>query len=194
MGGSMTVRRGAAAVGVLISAILVAGATAWACISVASLSVSPAQAQPGQQVEVKGEGYNTKPVDLRFNGLDGPVLATVTAQGGAIKATVTIPQDAKPGNYVVFATQEAQPGNTTWGIPSRALVTVTNGTTPVLGAPLAPVEEGRVTAFERQDSVSGAALLLVGLGVAGMGLFLVGVTAFLQGRPPRAVPAKARAN
>lgn len=191
----MKIRRVVAASGgLLATATVFAGATAWACIPVASLAVTPAQAQPGQQVEVTGNGYNTKPVDLRFNSLDGPVLATVTAERGSIKATVTIPEDTKPGNYLLFGTQEAEAGRTTWGIPSRALVTVTNGATPVVGAPLSPVEEGRATAFERQDSVSGVAMLLVGLGVAGLGLFLVGMAAFLQGRPPSAEPAKARAN
>lgn len=169
------------------------GSAAWACIPMASLNASPTQVEPGQSVEVTGRGYNENPVTLRFNSLDGPVLATITPAKGNISAPVTIPEGTEPGNYVLLATQEAQAGQTTWGIPSRALVTVGGpATTPVVGAPVSSVEERPLAEFERRDSVSAATLLFVGLGVAGGALFLAGLTTFAVSRQSR-LPDAARA-
>jgi hypothetical protein len=64
----------------------------------------------------------------------------------------------------------------------------------VVGAAAGPVEEGRPAGLITEDnSVSGATLALVGLGVAGLGMFLAGMAALLAGRrgpAPRAAPAR----
>ncbi len=161
-------------------------AASWACIPVATLNASPAQAKPGQHVTVSGAQYGEKsPVVIRFNALDGPVLASLTpAKDGLISGAVTIPNDAKPGNYVLVATQEAVRGETTWGVPSRALVSVVGyAGAPVVGAPVSASEVGRPAGLDRGDSsVSTGALVLAGMGVAGVAMFLAGMAALFAGR------------
>lgn len=178
-------RAGLVGAGAGIVAVLVAAA-AWACIPVATLNVSPAQARPGEQVTVTGSFYGKKsPVVLRFNTLDGPVVGTITPDksSGLLSGTFVVPADARPGNYVLIATQEAVRGETTWGVPSRALLTVVGqGGAPVVGAPLAPAEVNRPVGLVEGDSVGGGELLLAGLGVAGVAMFLAGMAALLAGR------------
>lgn len=175
------------AVGVLLFA-----AVAWACIPVATLDVTPQQVRPGQEVTVSGVFYGKKsPVVMHFNALDGPVLAEITPnKDGVINGKLTIPIDAEPGNYVLVATQEAVRGETTWGVPSRGLVTVINdGGAPVVGALEAP-PVARPAGLVTGESVGLGELVLVGLGVAGVGMFLAGMAAFFAAR--RAAPESVR--
>ncbi len=174
-------------VGLAVTVGLVAvAAVAWACIPVATLEASPTEVKPGQQVTVTGAQYGEKsPVVIRFNALDGPVLASLTpAKDGLVNGTVTIPADARPGNYVLVATQEAVRGETTWGVPSRALVRVVgDGGAPVLGTAVSAPETGRPAGLDRGDSSVGTgALVLTGIGVAGVAMFLAGMAALMTGR------------
>ncbi len=176
-------------------AALVWAAVAWACIPVATLTTSPLQARAGEEVLVTGTEYGTKsPVLIRFNALDGPVLATLTPdRDGIIRGNVPIPAGTRPGSYVLVATQDAVPGETTWGVPSRALVTVVgDGGAPVLTAPVEESETGRPVGLLRGDSSVGAgALVLAGVGVAGVAMFAAGMTALFLGRR-RSVPQAVR--
>ncbi|MDQ3973525.1 MAG: hypothetical protein M3276_04185 [Actinomycetota bacterium] len=177
-----------AAIGLLLFA-----AVAWACIPVATLDVTPQQVSPGQEVTVSGVFYGAEsPVVMHFNALDGPVLAELTPNDdGIINGKLTIPADTEPGNYVLVATQEAVRGETTWGVPSRALVTVIgDGGAPVLGALEAP-PAARPAGLVTGESAGLGELVLVGLGVAGVGMFLAGMAAFFAGR--RAAPEAVRA-
>jgi len=179
---------------------MLAGATAWACIAGPTLNLSPATLKAGGETSLSGFSYNGElPIVVRFNALDGPILGTFTPTEGRfgdpefISGKVTIPADTKPGNYVIVATQTNKDGSLAQ-VPVRALVTVTgpNGA-PVLGAPVAPVETGRPVGPVRKDSsVSTGALLLVGLGTAGVAMFLAGMAAFLPTRR-RDEPEVARA-
>lgn len=171
----------------LLTAIvgLLLAATAWACVPVASLNASPGEAAPGEQITLTGRFYaNDVPVTIHFNSLDGPVLGTFTPTDRLLDMTVRIPRDAAPGNYVLIANQERPEGGTTWGIPSRALVTVVgDGGTPALSAdavPANPVE--RAPALASSDAPAMGELALVALGVAGVALFLAGMAALLSGR------------
>jgi hypothetical protein len=195
-------RFGVLGFGAALAAVAAAGA-AWACVPVATLNVSPAQVKPGEEVALTGNFYNNKnPVLIRFNALDGPVLTTITPTDSAgqpgtddsrlINAKVTIPADVRPGNYVLVATQEPVLGRNTWGVPSRALVTVVgDGGAPVVAAPLTPIEDSRPAGLERGGSVGAGALVLVALGVAGVAMFLAGTAAMFAGRR-REVPEVAR--
>jgi hypothetical protein len=179
---------------------MLVGATAWACIAGPTLNVNPAQAKPGQQVALSGFSYNSSlPIVVRFNALDGPVLGTFTPAEGrfgdpeSLVGTVTIPASAKPGNYVLIATQ-SNPDGSLAQVPVRALVNVTSvGGVPVVGASAAPPELGRpVGPALTRSSVSMGALLLVGLGAAGVAMFLAGLAVLMSGRRPAApepVPA-----
>ena len=176
-------------VAALVVAAVAAGA--WACIAGPTLEVSPTQATPGSEVALKGVSYNRNPIVVRFNGLNGPVIGTIQPTGGsatssdwALNGTVTIPADAKPGNYVIVATQPSGDGKLTQ-VPTRGLVTVVStGGAPLLGSGVAALQpEERPTGLVRTDnSVSAGALLLAGLGVAGLAMFVAGAAALLAGR------------
>jgi hypothetical protein len=171
-------------------------AAAWACIPVATLNLSPATVKPGDTVAVTGQFYGTKSdVSLHRSAFDGPVLATTTPdEDGNISATFQVPADAPAGSFLIVATQPVVAGATTWGVPSRAIVTVTRtGATPAVGAPAAPTVD-RPATLVHTSTVGTGTLLLTALGVVGVGLFLAGAGAvFMARRPqPAAQPVKTR--
>ena len=174
-------------------------AAAWACVSGPVLNLSTISAKAGQEVTVTGTGFQTgNQALLRWNALDGPVLATVPAPitGGNLTATFTVPQGTAPGSYVVIATQTRPDGSLTLS-PVRAVMTVTGeaGTSPVVGAPAASADtSARANGLARSDdSVSTGTLALVALGVGGVGMFLAGMAALFAGRKGSAPEAaKAR--
>lgn len=197
----MNARRWAVAGSVVAAAVLVVGAAAWACIAGPTLHVSPAQVRPGQDVSLSGFSYNGDlPIVVRFNALDGPVLGTFTPVEGRfgdpefLSGTVTIPADTKPGTYVLIATQSNGDGSLAQ-VPVRAVVSVTSpGGAPVVGAPVAPVEVGRaVGPVLAHSSPDAGTLLLVGLGTAGVAMFLAGVATLAAGRRRGTEPVPARA-
>lgn len=174
------------ALGSAVSAVLALAASAWACVPMANVEVTPARVQAGQEVVVSGIRFlSFEPVVIRLDSLDGPVLATVPMGPTAntlFKTSVTIPPGTRPGPAVLIVTQEATPGYVTvgWGIPARTVVTVTgpDGQIPLQAAPTAldrPAELARATA-------STASVLLVGLGVAAVALFAAAAVTFAAGR------------
>lgn len=177
-------------VSAVVGALLAFTALAWACVPVALFNASPNEVRPGQEVTLTGKFFNANPVTIHFDSLDGPVLATLTPpreSGALLQGTVLIPEDTKPGSYVLIATQEPQEGRRpSFGVPARTLVQVVGeGGQPVLGAPVGTVESGRPATLLRQDGVSAASLALVAVGVAGVGMFAAGVIAFATGRSRR---------
>lgn len=193
----MRVRRWAIGGLSTVGAVLVAGAAAWACVSGPNVNLSTVNAKPGQEVTVNGTNFSKPdPVTVRWNSLDGPVLATLDKPAsGAITGKFTVPADAKAGNYVVIFSQSSADGKLSQ-LPVRALLTVTpeNGAAPVVGAGVAPVDNARATGLVTTDNdISGATLALIGLGVAGVGMFVAGMAALFAGRRSGApVAAKAR--
>ena len=184
--------------GIAAGGILFA-ATAWACVSGPVVNLSTVSAKPGEEVTVTGTGFRNANDQLvvRFNALDGPVLATVAPPivGGTVKATFNVPQGTSPGNYVLIVSQTKADGSLSLS-PIRAVLTVTGdaGTQPVLGAAAAttdtsPRAPGLVTS---DDSISTGTLALVALGVGGVGMFLAGMAALFAGRKNPA-PEVARA-
>lgn len=183
--------------------VLVSAAAAWACIAGPTLNVSPTVAKPGQAVTLSGFSYNgSLPIVVRFNALDGPVLGTFEPAEGRfgdsefLSGTVTIPPGTKAGNYVLIATQ-SKPDGSLAQVPVRALVTVSvDGSTPLLGAPAMQPELGRpVGPAITTSSVGTGALLLVGLGAAGVAMFLAGIAVLVPARRrvrPEAAPVATR--
>ena len=117
---------------VVVSAVVlvVVGVTApLRASTLATLELSADQGMPGQELTFRGWYYNdTHPVRIRWNTVDGPVLATVTPDAfgpihnhfRSISGTLRIPPDAQPGPHLVVATQDfAPPGKITWGVPVR---------------------------------------------------------------------------
>jgi len=178
--------------------VLAVTAGAWACIAGPTLDAPVRELKAGDTAVVKGVSYNSNPVVVRFNALDGPVLGTIAPTGGTagssnwnLDGTVAIPPGTRPGSYVLITTQPGPDGKLTQ-IPTRALVTVVGAAAPVVGAPLAAAQPERPVGLERGESVSTGAKVLVALGVAGVTLFIAGMAALLAGRREDPEPAPAR--
>ena len=175
--------------------VLALASAAFACTNLAALNLSSSSGQAGTQVTVTGSAFarapKNTPVALHWNGLDGPVLATVTPDAaGAINATqITIPSDAKPGFYTIVATQtEIATGLSPWGLPTRAGFQVVGpGATPAQ-----PVQA--VSAGSNESGVSGGFIALsVALGLGGLALFGFGAASFLSTyRRRAATPSRVR--
>lgn len=169
------------------AALMAFAAAAWACIPVATLTLNPSTVKPGDTVTATGRFYGTKsPVVLHQNTLDGPILATANADdGGSISATFTVPANTGTANVVIVATQATTPGDTTWGVPARALLTVSaSGASPAVGAgPRAA--DVRPASLVHTSTLSTGAFVLTALGVAGVGLFVAGAGAVFLARRPR---------
>jgi hypothetical protein len=162
-------------------------------VSGPAINLSTVNAKPGQDIQVTGTNFSKNdPVTVRWNALDGPILATFAPPtGGAISGTVTVPADAKAGSYVLILSQSSPNGQLSQ-LPVRALLTVTpdGGATPVVGAPVATQQTGRAAGLVTSDNhISGATLALIGLGVAGVGMFVAGMAALFAGRRGRAPEA-----
>ena len=176
-------------------AVLVAGAAAWACVSGPAVNLSTINAKPGQEITITGTNFSKPdPVTVRWNSLDGPVLATLDKPAsGVVTGTFTVPESAKAGNYVVILSQTSADGKLSQ-LPVRALLTVTpaNGAAPVVGASVSSQEAARPVGLVTTDNdISGATLALIGLGVAGVGMFIAGMAALFAGRRGTA-PAAAK--
>jgi hypothetical protein len=164
MVGRRRVRYGAvAAVLGLVGALAPGGGASAA--HVARLDVRPVQVPAGGEVTVIGPpGWAPSPVSIRWNAVDGEVLATFQTTTGNNASfgpgTVTVP-NVPPGTYELVGTQDAPPAQTALrGVPARARIAVT--------APGAAVPEPQGTAplpalagFERVGGTPAAAVLAV---------------------------------
>jgi len=158
-------------------------ATAYACANLASAKLSRAAASPGTTVSFMGRNFNSNaaasPVSIRWNGRNGQVLATARpASSGKVSTTFTVP-NAKPGYYILVATQTGPNGRPASGTPGRAPLRVARRTSssnstvvvapvPIGGGPAAP------------------APLLIGLGASAL-MLTGGLTALAVRR--RRIPA-----
>ena len=188
-------RKGALAFAAGAAVSVIVGAAAFACTNLATLNLSSTAGKAGDTVTVTGSSFAvgrgdapTFPVQLRWNGVDGMVLAETTPdRAGNISATFTVPE-GMPGYYVLVATQKNASGVDTYGTPARASYQIlgANGqsvVTPPAGAAAAAVPSA--------PSSSGIIALTVGLGVLGLALFGAGFVAFV--RQARATKAAATA-
>lgn len=195
-----TYRRALVCVAGGIAVMLMAVSASFACASLALIEVTPTVVRAGQEVNWKGTFFiKDEPVQVRWNALDGPVLATATppsADNGLhgnwrfVEGKMTIPADVRAGSYMVIATQNPVKGNSTWGIPARTIVQVSDGS-PVLGAPADAPGAPRPDTLLTEKTVSTGTLAVVGLGAAGVAMFLAGIALAVTGRrPPAPTPAR----
>ncbi len=176
---------------------------AWAP-HVAQLQVTPTQFKAGDTVTVFGpSGYGaTNPVEIRLDSADGPVLGSFRTTGSGFAqwgpGTVTIPPETKPGVHTLWATQKLEESEKLIrGMPTKTIVQVLNpdGSNPVLGLDLSPKVEERPTALVEDKPASTGALILVGLGVAGVAMFAAGAAALMSSRRRTApTPETVRSN
>lgn len=193
----MTRMRRRVAVGAvgMIAAVLVAAGVAWACTGMPALTVPMNEVAPtGQMVAnvslTPGQVPNGTPVDIRWNTLDGPTLATVTA-GVSDKATVSLKvPDVAPGVYYLVLT----PGGN--GRLASEAIEVTSPGTPQ-AAPSVWSERNRRRESGRHTSspsglpfVAGTVLLLVGAAA----LSTAGVVGLRRSRVPVSGPAGSRSS
>lgn len=168
-----------------IASLVIAGSAAFACVSGPVVNLSTVEAKPGDQITLTGTGFRQPdPVQVRFNALDGPVLAQLGApEDRLISGTFTVPAGTQAGNYVIVVTQ-SKDGQMTQS-PIRAALTVVgpSGQSPVLGADASSDSADRIPALvQSDDSVSNGTLMLVALGVAGIGMFAAGIAALATSR------------
>jgi hypothetical protein len=163
---------------------------AWAP-HVAQLQVTPTTFKAGDTVTVFWpSGYGaTNPVEVRLDSSDGPVLGSFKTSGSGFAmwgpGTITIPADVQPGVHTLWATQKLEESEKLIrGVPSKAIVQVLNadGSAPVVGLDLSPQIEQRPTDLIEDKPVSTGALILVGLGVAGIAMFAAGGAALAASR------------
>ena len=188
-------KKGMLIVAAAAAASLIVGAAAFACTNLATLNLSSTAGKAGDVVTVTGSSFAvgrgdapTLPVQLRWNGVDGAVLAeTVPDRAGNISATFTVPESA-PGYYVLVATQKDARGVDTYGTPARASYQIlgANGQSVVT-----PSAAATAASLPSEPSSSGIIALTLALGVVGLGLFGAGFIAFV--RQTRATAAGAAA-
>ena len=169
-GRRLTVLTAAAAAGVLAMASM-----AWACTNLIRIDgVSPSVEQPAASVVVRGaQAVGNSTVHLRWNRVDGPVLAEARADGaGSFSATMDVPQ-VSPGIYVITATSE--------GNVARAAMAVG------LGGALTPYDAGAALAASPDGSGSSTGMTVLAVGL----LLLASGTVVVWARRTRGVRAPA---
>ena len=175
----------------LALALVVPAGLAWGCVALVGFrTTGNGVVQPGGTVEVfGGEFASRKPVHIRLDSPDGPILythadpqpSTMTSQ---FTVQVPIPQDVSPGPHVLVATQEHYDMNV--GIPARAAIYVN-------ASPPASVPVERPTALSESSGPSAGSYLLIALGVAAGGLLLAAGASLLASRrrsPGEPAPVK----
>ena len=169
-----------------IAAFGIAASAAWACVSGPVVNLSTVTAKPGEQVTLTGTGFRqADPVQIRWNALDGPIVAELAKPESSqtITASFAVPAGTAPGSYVVIVSQtrDGKPSLS----PIRAVLNVVgpSGQAPVLGADTTSDAGDRLPALVQSDNeVSNGTLVLVALGVAGIGMFAAGVAALASSR------------
>lgn len=176
-----------------VAAVVFSGAAAFACTNLATLGTSSSGDKAGSAVSVTGssfaapeQGAAPSPVSIRWNKVDGPVLATLVPDAnGAISGSFT-PLETTPGHYVVIATQVDDEGKPQFGTPARVPFEVL-GPSGESVAPSAP--RTAVTSSSSSDSSSLVPLALVAvLGVVSLGVFGAGLASFQKTRSGRGRP------
>lgn len=166
--------------------VMTAGVAAFACTNLATVGTSAPSGEAGTAVTVSGssfaaaqDGAAASPVLIRWNKLDGPVLAEIPPDAtGSISGTFTLPE-ADPGHYVLVATQVDEEGEPQFGTPARVAMEIL-GPSGESVAPPAAQAAASSSSSGRDSSASTVAVL--GLGVLAVGLFAAGCASFLQER------------
>jgi len=182
------------------AAALLGGVAAFACTNLATIETATPTGRAGTLVTITGssftapsDGGTASPVEVRWNGVEGPVLTSLTPDAtGAVSGSFTLPE-ASPGHYVVVATQLDDEGKPQFGTPARSGFEIL-GASGVATAPPAAQPATAATSTSASSSSDGASvpLALVGvLGVVSLGVFAAGLASFSKARAGRPVPVVA---
>lgn len=183
----MTKRR-SVALGAAAAALIALAATAYACTNLAQLNLSSPRGRPGDRITITGSSFGVvcvcgpsqppTPVKIRWNGINGEVMAEMMPdKAGTLSAAFTVP-DTKAGYYVIVATQRDDVYHIdAAGTPARATFEVLgrNGESVVGNDTLGSAD------LATDTSTSSALVgLTIGLGVLGLALFAGGSVAVVR--------------
>ena len=150
-----------------VAAPVVGASLAYACTSLATLSLNPNSGTEGQTVTVTGRGFaqhdpadarTGQPVEIRFDSVRTPLLATAApGADGTFTAQIRVPQ-APTGDHVIVATQNRADGRPASGTPARQSFTVVaapkavannspSAPTQATGQPAAPAAPAQIGAL-----------------------------------------------
>ncbi len=113
---------------------LAAVSLAWACVPQGSFNINPNQGAAGSQVAASGSGFESGPVEIRWESRTGPLLATATGPSFS-NVSVTIPASAEPGIHYLSA---ANTGEHADHSATAVSFEVTGAAAPQPGAPPPP--------------------------------------------------------
>jgi hypothetical protein len=173
-------------------AVIVPAGIAWACVAFMSLTTVSNTVQPGGTVTVIGREFaQGAPVEIHMDSPTGPLLTTApsptTTMTSKFNWDVPIPANTPYGMHVLFAVQNYH--NMNAGVP-RAVIYV--GTLP----PPASGPAARPATLDVGSGPSTMSLVLLGLGVAFLGLLVAGGWNAMAGSrrsaEPEAQPVKAK--
>jgi hypothetical protein len=137
-------RRAIAAVLTLAAAGVCGATLAWACTPSAGISLSPASGSAGSQVVVDGSLFAPGPVEIRWGGSGGPILATTV--GPTFAVNVTIPA-APAGARTILAV--GRDGSGAVAGEAASAFTVTGGTNGSGNSGPAPASPSETTSGAR---------------------------------------------
>lgn len=152
---------------VVATALMVWGGVAFACSpQPAVYSLVPESAAPGETVEVRGQAVRSaSPVEIRWNGVKGDLLATtIPAGGGMFSVPVRIP-DVAPGIYSMVAVTVDD------GVARIAFeATAPAGTTAAAAAPaqLWPSLDAAPSSAPASSGPNAFGVALLGIGLVGL--------------------------
>jgi len=171
-------------------AVIVPAGLAWACVAVMSLTTVSSTVQPGGTVTIVGREFaQGAPVEIHLDSPTGPLLTTApppsTTMTSKFTWDVPVPANTPYGQHLLFAVQNYH--NMNAAVP-RSVIYVGTLPTPV-AAPAA-----RPASLDVGSGPSASSLVLLGLGVAVVGLLVAGAWSLAAGgrRPEGAAqPVKA---
>lgn len=129
-------------------------------------SLLPGVAAPGEKVQVEGRSVmGGAPVEIRWNGVGGQLLAVATPVGGQVSVAVQVP-DVAPGIYSLTLV------NPDVGMGRTAIeVTGTTGSAPAAASSAAlwpTAVEGALAPAAVSSTPGAAGLVLLGAGLVGL--------------------------
>lgn len=168
-------RRVAVLTAAAAAAVLGMASMAWACTnSIRIEAVAPSVERAAASLVVQGaQAVAGSTVELRWNRIDGPVLAQARADGaGSFSATMDVPQ-VSPGIYVVTATSQGNVARAAMAVGLDGALTPYDASVDVAGT------------SDKPGTSTGMTALAVGL------LLLASGTVVVWARRTRVRPAPA---
>lgn len=168
----------------LVSGLLLWGASAWGCVPQPFLSISPLASGPvGAQVTVYGTDFGSGDVEIRWNGVQGSLLAE--AAGDEFSMPVTIPE-APVGLYLMVGLIRDGNGNVTQKGAASFEVTEAARTTPDRSTEAGQVGESGSDDGSGPSGTAAAGLAAGALAMATVGGFIGAAISSREHRSSRA--------